>query len=252
MRVFALSDIHIDFEQNRKWIHNLPQNEYQDDALILAGDVTDLIPLFIEGIAALKKRFREVVYAPGNHDLWVRRNQAKDSLEQFQHLTRISADYGIRMTPLHLDSVSIIPLFGWYDYSFGMPSRELTIAWADFAACKWPEAYDEARITRHFLAMNEPVSSINNHTVISFSHFLPRIDVMPPQVPLERRTLYPVFGSSLLEQQIRQLNSTIHVYGHSHINRQLVKENILYINNALGYPYETYISARELRCVFEI
>ena len=41
MRVFALSDIHIDYNENANWIANLSPTEYQDDVLILAGDVTD-------------------------------------------------------------------------------------------------------------------------------------------------------------------------------------------------------------------
>ena len=36
MRVFALSDIHIDYDENAKWIKLLTL-EYQGDALILAG-----------------------------------------------------------------------------------------------------------------------------------------------------------------------------------------------------------------------
>lgn len=41
------------------------------------------------------------------------------------------------------------------------------------------------------------------------------------------------------------------VYGHSHINRQVFKDNTMYINNAFGYPDETQITAKELKCVFE-
>ena len=42
MRVFALSDIHIDYNANAKWIESLSVAEYKDDVLILAGDVTDI------------------------------------------------------------------------------------------------------------------------------------------------------------------------------------------------------------------
>jgi hypothetical protein len=34
MRVFALSDIHVDYDVNAKWVADLSIAEYQDDALI--------------------------------------------------------------------------------------------------------------------------------------------------------------------------------------------------------------------------
>ncbi len=41
MRVFALSDIHIDYHENEQWLSRLSSMDYQEDILILAGDVTD-------------------------------------------------------------------------------------------------------------------------------------------------------------------------------------------------------------------
>lgn len=58
-------------------------------------------------------------------------------------------------------------------------------------------------------------------------------------------------GTRLLEKQIRKLGSDIHVYGHSHVNNRVMKDSTLYINNAFGYPYETRIAAKELKCIFD-
>jgi predicted phosphodiesterase len=252
LRVFAISDIHIDYEENRRWLYKLSQYDYQNDILILAGDVTDTMPLLGEGFDALKSRFREVMYIPGNHDLWVHRNGGYNSLEQFQAVKKLAGDSGIRTEPAHFGPLSIIPLFGWYDYSFGQPSTEIFKVWLDYTACTWPDDFDEPKITQHFIAMNEPYLDIKNQTIISFSHFLPRIDLMPFLIPPGKRTLYPVLGSSLLEQQIRKLRSDIHIYGHSHINMRNFKDNTIYINNAFGYPHETRQTAKNMFCVFEI
>ena len=88
--------------------------------------------------------------------------------------------------------------------------------------------------------------------VITFSHFLPRIDVMPRSVPDEVRILFPVLGTTLLEQQLRRLGSRLHVYGHSHLNRKVDIDGVSYINNAFGYPYETRIAAKRLLCIHEV
>ncbi|HEX3046963.1 MAG TPA: metallophosphoesterase [Bacillota bacterium] len=252
MRIFAISDIHIDFEDNRRWFENLSRYDYQEDLLILAGDVTDIIPMFEKVFRDLKDRFSEVMYIPGNHDLWVYRQPKLDSLEKLDVIKKIAACYGVRMEPFHLGTVSIIPLFGWYDYSFGAPSSDLRETWVDYIACKWPEGTNEVKITHIFSEMNVPFLNIHNEFVITYSHFVPRIDVMPSYIPLSKRDLYSVLGSSILETQIRKLGSRIHIYGHSHINRDILLDNTQYINNAFGYPYETQITVKKLRQIHEI
>jgi predicted phosphodiesterase len=253
LRIFTVSDIHVDFEENLRWFQNLSRVDYTDDLLILAGDVTDSLLLLEKTLQDLKERFREVFFIPGNHDLWVRRNpMAPNSLEKLQLIRAIAAGCGIRMEPFHWGTLSIIPLYSWYDYSLAEPTPETFESWADFIACKWPVGFDEKRITGHFLEMNEPFLSITNQFIISFSHFLPRIDLMPDFIPSSKQSIYPVLGTSLLETQIRRLGSGIHVYGHSHVNTRAVKDNVLYINNAFGYPYETMITAKKLKCVYEI
>ena len=37
MRVFAISELHIDYAVNREWLQQLSLDEYRDDLLILAG-----------------------------------------------------------------------------------------------------------------------------------------------------------------------------------------------------------------------
>ncbi len=260
MRIFAISDIHVDFDENYRWVDSLSGYDYQHDILIVAGDVTDNMPLFEKTLRKLRDRFYQVLYIPGNHDLWVRPNvmkdykDAKDSLAKLEFISVVAADCGVRMEPFHQDSLAIIPLFGWYDYSFGYPSPETLAAWSDFVAVKWPGHYDEKGITRYFIAMNDAflAQDYQGQWVISFSHFLPRIDIMPFYIPNDKRSLYPVLGTALLDEQIRKLGSRIHVYGHSHVNQQIMKDDTLYINNAYGYPYETHIAAKELKCIYEV
>ena len=170
MRIFALSDIHIDYDENRKWLHQLSQRDYLDDVLILAGDISDIVTLLMEGLEVLQKRFLEVLYVPGNHDLWTHRNGGGNSLEHFLLIQKIAGDYGIRMKPAHFGPVSIVPLLGWYDYSFGRPSDNLLAGWVDFRACRWPDNFDEQAITNFFVSSNEAWLAVKNETIISFSH----------------------------------------------------------------------------------
>ncbi len=252
MRVFALSDIHIDYDVNAKWIANLSIAEYQEDVLILAGDVTDTLRLLEWCLSTLVKRFNKVLFVPGNHELWVLRDdREKNSLQKFDDVCAVVESSGASMQPFRRRGVSIIPLLAWYDYSFGEPSEELRSTWMDYRACRWPSGFTEKDVAAHFAAFNDKHVSQVGDKVITYSHFLPRIDLMPRFIPSAGRVLYPVLGSTQLERQLRRLNSDTHVYGHSHVNRHVTIDGVTYINNAFGYPSETWIASKSLMCIHE-
>lgn len=253
MRVFALSDIHVDVETNARWVEGLSFQDYQDDVLILAGDISDLPRKLAACLEAFALRFMKVVYVPGNHDLWVLRGaRGKNSFDKFEEVSAIATDCGVSMQPFRHKGVTLVPLLGWYDYSFGMPSKELLDTWMDFKACRWPEGVGVREISAYFVQKNQLCVDGGGGATISFSHFVPRIDLMPEYIPLSARVLYPVLGSEILERQIRILGSQLHVYGHSHVNRNVSIDGVRYVNNAFGYPYEERFTSKMLKCVYEL
>ncbi len=252
MRIHALSDIHTDYQENYNWLENLSSSDYRDDILILAGDISDNTLLVGRTFNILKKKFKKVLYVPGNHDLWVKRNRIKDSLTCFNIIQNVAKNFGIETGIVKIGYLTIVPLLGWYDYSFGNPDNELKYMWADYHACVWPDDMDEKSATTFFLALNHDNLNIKSELIISYSHFLPRIDIMPSYIPQSKRIIYPALGSRLLDEQIRRLGSKIHIYGHSHVNVNVSKDGIQYINNAFGYPHETRITAKKLLTVYEM
>jgi len=257
MRIFAISDLHIDYEVNARWIADLSSADYKEDVLVLAGDVTDTLRLLDWCLGTLTRRFRKVLFVPGNHELWVIRDaRDRNSLQKFSDVAAVVAASGASMQPICERGVSLIPLFAWYDYSFGEPSEELQLMWMDYHACRWPAGFGAAEIAAHFAALNHSHSGYRqadagHGKVITFSHFLPRIDVMPDFIPASKRFLYPVLGATQLDRQLRLLNADIHIYGHSHVNRRVDIDGVTYINNAFGYPDETRIAAKRLLCIHE-
>ncbi|MEY4562247.1 MAG: hypothetical protein RLZZ618_1524 [Pseudomonadota bacterium] len=253
MRIFAVSDVHVDYDVNARWVEGLSLADYQDDVLILAGDISDSIPLLSRCLSHMVRRFRQVLFVPGNHDLWVVRDQsAPDSFAKFDLVMHTARECGASTHPFHHGSLSIVPLMSWYDYSFAQPTAELRRNWMDYRACKWPGLETNPEVTTRFLGMNHHVRRSIDDTIISFSHFLPRVDVMPVGLPDAVRALFPVMGSARLDVQVRQLGSAIHVYGHSHLNRRLLLDGTLYVNNAFAYPRETRIAAKALACIHEV
>jgi predicted phosphodiesterase len=289
MRVFAVSDLHVDYDANAKWVEGLSRADHRDDLLILAGDLTDRLPLLAWCLRAFAERFRKVLFVPGNHDLWVHRDGgARDSLGKFADVRAAAEDSGVSMRSHREPGLVVHPVLGWYDHSFGEPQSELRAMWMDFRACRWPEGFDADRIAAHFDACNDaaideepggcmpddgtlddgmPDDSMPDDgrtradrragpgampdMIITFSHFLPRIDVMPWYIPGHHRILYPVLGSTRIEARLRRLRSALHVYGHSHVNRDLRIDGVRYVNNAFGYPGEGRIASRRLVCIHE-
>lgn len=250
MRLFALSDLHVDFEANARWVSALSRSDYRQDVLILAGDLTDSLAQLQWCLEQLAQRFRKVFFVPGNHDLWVARDAASvTSLDKFATVMRAAEDSGAMLHAEVVDGVAIVPLLGWYDGSFGAPGRALRDAWTDFHACRWPAGWTEADVTDYFLSRNVLPERLGGDLTLSFSHFLPRIDVMPAYIPPGKRMLYPVLGSTRIEQLVRAIGSDIHVYGHSHVNRDVHLDGVRYVNNAFGYPHETRITSKTLRVV---
>ncbi len=252
MRIFTISDLHIDYSENRQWLENISASDYTRDILILAGDLTDNRSRLIEAFTILSQRFHAVFFVPGNHDLWIRDATQKDSLQAFFDIMQIASDHGLLTEPRTFGTTAIIPLLGWYDFSFGQPSVGLKRAWVDFAACKWPDGHTPESITHYFIQLNEKHLAIQSKKKITFSHFLPRIDMIPFFVPKQVKELFPVMGTRLLEEQIRILKPRIHIYGHSHFNRNVKFNGIHYINNAYGYPNESRITAKKLLSIGKV
>ncbi len=252
MKFFALSDIHVDYPENMQWVRDLDSKRYANDVLILAGDVTDDLAALSSVFASLRAKFTDILFVPGNHELWLREEDVDCSLEKFTVIQRLCKSHDIKTDVTHYSQVSVVPLFSWYDYSFGEPDRHLLRGWRDFRACRWPSAlHDMDSVSKHFLSLNHDRLLTSNDVVISFSHFLPRIDVMPPQIPSKRRIVYPVLGSAALGDQVARLAPDIHIYGHSHVNRSIELDATRFVNNAFAYPSEDRISRKQLHCVLD-
>lgn len=252
MRVFAISDLHLEYPVNKQWLQALPTTEYQSDALIVAGDVAEDFALLRWALQVLVKRFGNVFFVPGNHDLWVQNSSYDCSLEKFHDINVLCRELGVHTQVTQIADISFVPLLAWYDYSFAIPDASLRRGWRDYRACRWPtELGDNSAVNRYFLKMNEVALGNSYQRVISFSHFLPRLDLMPERIPLEHRRVYPVLGSEALGRQVAQLKPELHVYGHSHVNRSVALDGTHFVNNAFGNPRETRIARKSLYCVLD-
>jgi Icc-related predicted phosphoesterase len=231
MRVFATSDLHTDYKENFRWLAELSETAYRDDALIVAGDISDRFEVISETLLMLRSKFRHVLFTPGNHELWVRSVEF-DSIEKFHRILQLCDELEVITKPLHLDDLWIVPLFSWYDGEYD-PSMQ---AWADFHFCKWPDNVQP--LADYFLRLNEPHLKSYDGNVITFSHFIPRAELLPPKEYLRFSWLPHVSICKALDSQIRKLESRVHVCGHTHTTVDTVIDDVRYVQNAVRYPKE--------------
>ncbi|KAG6555954.1 hypothetical protein Mapa_001894 [Marchantia paleacea] len=261
MKIYLVSDVHTDHEENLEWIRNLSPTEYKQHTLILAGDVTDNLETFEITMKLLKEKFNNVFFVPGNHDLWCRREEdnVSDSLTKLEKLIETCRSVGILTNPSNIDGVWIVPILSWYHESFdrekdieGYNIPSVQKACKDFSACKWPSPLDTSNdsIARHIDGLNDAILNVlpdlqhADCQVITFSHFLPRFELCPEK----RMLLYPklpkMAGSDWLEARVRKLHgqrgsgTACHLFGHTHFSWDSTLEGIRYIQAPLAYPKE--------------
>lgn len=259
MKVWALSDVHTDYKENLSRCQELGA-DYSDDAVILAGDVTDDLDIFEATLRCFTEHWQHVFFTPGNHDLWTRKAERgrHNSSEKLKLLQELCTEAGVHTTPQCVDNVWIVPLYSWYHASFdkepdipgALPAHKLM---TDFHACSWPESLNalDTSLAAHFDQMNqEPVadaltaiqaqtnSSGKRPCVITFSHFLPLQELLPEKRMLYQPNLAKAAGSDFLAKRMQQIQPTAHIFGHTHFNWDATNDGVRYIQRPLGYPQE--------------
>jgi len=236
MRLFAVSDLHVDFGENRRFLQQLSDVEFTRDALIVAGDIAHRIALIGAALELLRRKFEQVFYVPGNHELWVR-GESGNSVDKFHKILDVCADIGVRTEPGRADPCWVVPLFSWYDPAFaGSEEAGALDSWGDFRYCRWPGGFGSQ--SAFFSRLNASRIRPRSGRIVSFSHFLPRPELLPDARHLHFKGLPGVAGSARIEHQLRCLGARVHVFGHSHIRRDVEIDQVRYVQHSLGYPRE--------------
>ena len=81
VRLFGLSDLHVDYAANLDTVKHLQRPAGEGHlALIIAGDVTTTEARSAKH-SALRSTFDDVFYVPGNHEAWVTSTDRADGIE---------------------------------------------------------------------------------------------------------------------------------------------------------------------------
>ncbi|MDI6103332.1 metallophosphoesterase [Actinoplanes sp. NEAU-A12] len=254
--LFAVSDLHVSYPENRRVVDRLrPQSE--QDWLIVAGDVGEIFAEVEATLRALRDRFRTVIWTPGNHELWTHPSDPMTLRGEARYRTLVTMcrDIGV-LTPEDPFArwegeggpVTVAPLFQLYDYSFRAPgtrdkAESLRKAYAAGVVCSdemllHPDPYPD----RESWCWNR---------IAECERRLAQIDPDVPTVlvshwPLVRQPTdvlwYPEFaqwcGTERTADWHVRFRAAVAVYGHLHIPRTTEYDGVRFEEVSLGYPRE--------------
>lgn len=242
MRVFAVSDIHTDFRGNMLWLQDFVAwagAQFLNDACIIAGDISHDMDIIEATLRLFSEAFGYVFHICGNHELWVipKTDTVKHGYHKMVAVQELCQRLGVYCHPVIFEDAAsnrplvVAPLLTWYEPQFCGRTTRAAMEGFDMA-CRWPE--EDVDITSFTLSCN-PIHELNQMVnlkscrVATFSHFIPRTELF-----FGWPALREVMGSTRIDQQVRQLSSQVHVFGHSHMDVDRKVDGIRYVQHALG------------------
>lgn len=252
-KLWAISDLHAGHADNRRVIEQLPA--HPGDWLALVGDLGETEEELAFVLDTLGPRFAKLIWVPGNHELWT---YPKDSPlrgeAKYLRMVEVCRARGV-LTPEDPYAIwdsgqgryVIAPLFLLYDYSFAPDGMnvEAALDWAyeeglycadEFMLNPDPfpsrEAWCAARCEQTAARLRAAVSEHDLPTVL-INHFpLVQEHAVLPLIP--RFTIW--CGTRRTQDWHRRFRAAAVIYGHLHIPKQRILDDVRFHEVSLGYP----------------
>ncbi|CAM2744044.1 metallophosphoesterase [Corynebacterium propinquum] len=243
--LWAVADLHAAVRANRKRLAEITPR-HPDDWLIVAGDVAERTDLIASVLSELRSRFSQVIWVPGNHELFCRSTDSHVGRAKYDSLVQLCREIDV-LTPEDsfpvFGDTTIVPLFTLYDYSFrpaGMGveealdaaaqknvvlADEIAIApFTDIRAWCWDRlAYSITRLSR----VNGPTVLINHWPLVQE----PTLRLGLPEIALW-------CGTRHTRHWPRRYRAKAVVYGHLHMPDESEFDGVVHHEVSLGYPRE--------------
>jgi hypothetical protein len=271
-RLFLVSDLHVNCEDNFRWLEQLSSTAFLEDGLIVAGDVSEELEQLEAALRLLRSKFSRVWFTCGNHDLWLTPNDARSgcrtSMTKCEEIMDICEALGVETGPGRFGEaeegrgVWVWPLLSFHHQSFdtepevqGWEVPAAADVMLDYRECVWPKplsmlddsvaiAVDQLNDSalgsmpaaeREAFERRDPA----REPLVTFSHFLPRQELLPEKRFLFVPELPKASGSAYLGKRVAALKPSIHCFGHTHFAWDMVcDDGVRYIQAALSNPTE--------------
>lgn len=250
MRLWAISDLHVGFDANRRAVDALP--DHGDDWLLLGGDTGDTLAHLQRVLDVVTRRFARVIWTPGNHDLWTPRQwpEARRGVAHYETLVEACRAAGV-VTPE--DPYLVWPATGHvlastftlYDYSFGPPglSDEAAVAWAaetnvqcadELLLAPPPYTSRSAWCHARIVETEARLSALpTDARIILMNHY----PLRPEHAVLPRIPRFTIWcGSTRTADWHSRFPIDVVVSGHLHMRSTRWRDGVRFEEVSLGYP----------------
>lgn len=246
--VYAISDVFFDHKANEDWVHSIDDMRFVDDVLIVAGNLCDTRNALKRALVTLKAKFRRVFYVPGNHEMYVAGEVAKypDSIAKLLSIFELCDELEVDIFPAAVcQGVFVVPMLSWYNVEFDVADPfPNTVSENVDSLCRWPIDKD-LQVWKYMLKLNEVhLRHLYHGTVVTFSHFLPTT-----RLPMDRmgKGGAKVIGCEAIDEQLRAVNSNVHIFGHTRRHHWATDRGVIYANHYHGLEGERSQQAQLLR-----
>ena len=254
MNLWAIGDLHLSQRVNREALESIKRRP--KDWLILAGDIADTPAQLADAFAFLQRRFAQLIWVPGNHELWSidapNSPSAARGEVRYWDLVALARSFGVLtpedaypVWPASERPLVIAPLFTLYDYSFrpnDIPAGEV-VEWAasggvvsadetllDPAPFADRIAWCAARAVR--TAARLAALPAEYGTILVNHYPLEREHAVLPRIP----RFAPWCGTTRTAGWHQRFRAVAVVYGHLHLRRSFEHDNVRFHEVSLGYP----------------
>jgi 3',5'-cyclic AMP phosphodiesterase CpdA len=252
VKLWAISDLHVGYPENRRAVEALPP--YADDWLIIAGDTGETPAQLDFVLRTLTAKFAQVIWTPGNHDLWTPTTLAPEQrgVAHYERLIAICRRHGV-LTPEDPWARwpgdgpvrAIVPTFLLFDYSFRPDhvTRDGAVGWAAETGLRSvdedllaPDPYPtrDAWCAARVEATEARLSALPpDARLIVANHFPLRRDLaVLPRIP--RFSIW--CGTTRTTDWHRRFNVEAVIYGHLHLRSSKEIDGVRFEEVSLGYP----------------
>ena len=261
--LLAIADLHLRHKATREALARLPP--HPDDWLVVAGDVGEREDDFRFAWSVLKPRFAEVIWCPGNHDLWsvpvqggaaagaaARRGGTLRGEALYRQRVELCREWGVHTPedpyltwPGDGPACKVTPIFTLYDYSFRPAdvSRQEAVPWAveSGVLCTdesllHPDPHpsrdawcaERCRATERRLA-----AAAAEAPLVIVGHWPLREDVLT----IRRVPRFSIWcGTERTADWHRRFGAEAVVYGHLHVRGTTLVDGVRFEEVSLGYP----------------
>lgn len=235
MRIQYCSDLHLEFDQNSRYLIQNPM-VVKSSILILAGDIVPLHDEFFNNpfFSFLSNNYNHVYWVPGNHEFYYKN---VDDFSKSYHIKLNDKVSLVNNTEIIHESVRLVFCTLWSKIN-AANEKNIEQGVADFdliskgnrklKATDFNQLHEEG-----YQFLNEQLSTKTKYKTIVVTHHLPsRLCNLPVH---NDSPINEAFCVDLTEK-IKTWHAGFWIYGHNHFNQKpiFVGKTIL-ITNQLGY-----------------